>query len=180
MSYEKVYDFWFKELSGEDHFRKSDELDAQIGERFEVLLEQAKKGELHSWRDTPKGRLSEVILLDQFSRNIFRNSAKCFEADPLAVALAQIAVEQGDDESLTSEERMFLYMPFMHSESLLIHDDFAVPLFKSLGMEMTYDYEIKHRNIIEKFGRYPHRNEILGRTSTAEEVEFLTKPGSSF
>ena len=118
-------------------------------------------------------------MLDQFSRNVYRNTPKAFAQDPLALALAQEAIALGKDVELSPTQQSFLYMPFMHSESLLIHER-AVELFKAPGMENNYEFEIKHKVIIDRFGRYPHRNEILGRESTAEEIEFLTQPGSSF
>ena len=110
---------------------------------------------------------------------MFRGMSQQFAADPLALALAQEAVSLTMDEELTQEERGFLYMPFMHSESLKVHEQ-VLPLFEKNGIQSTLDYELKHKNIIERFGRYPHRNAILGRESTEEELTFLSQPGSSF
>ena len=118
-------------------------------------------------------------MLDQFSRNLFRNSPLAFTQDALALALAQEAISQGLDQQLRPEQRSFLYMPFMHSESPLIHQ-YALKLFEDLGNPINLDFEKKHKMIIDRFGRYPHRNPVLGRTSTAEEAEFLTQPNSSF
>ena len=118
-------------------------------------------------------------MLDQFSRNMFRDSPLAFAHNALALALAQEAVSAKADEALSPVERSFLYMPYMHSESLLIHE-IAVDLFQRNGIKGNLDFEIRHKAIIEKFGRYPHRNSILGRASTAEEIEFLKQPGSSF
>ncbi len=123
--------------------------------------------------------MAEIIVLDQFSRNIFRDKPEAFASDALALALAQEAIAAKADEQLKPIERSFLYMPFMHSESLAIHE-VAVGLFENNGIASNYDFEIKHKTIIERFGRYPHRNSILGRESTPEEIEFLTQPGSSF
>ncbi|MCW8832764.1 MAG: DUF924 domain-containing protein, partial [Colwellia sp.] len=126
-----------------------------------------------------QGRLAEIILLDQFSRNMYRDTPKSFAQDPLALALSQQAIQMGADKALTAVERSFLYMPFMHSESLLIHQQ-ACQLYKDNGIDSNYQFELKHLAIIERFGRYPHRNKILGRESTPAEITFLTQPGSSF
>ncbi|WP_260261091.1 DUF924 family protein [Vibrio intestinalis] len=176
---QQVLDFWFKELESKDWFVASDDIDALITQRFTPLLQQAAAAELFTWRSSAKGRLAEIIVLDQFSRNVYRNSAKAFSQDPLALALAQEAIALGLDKSLSAIEKSFLYMPFMHSESALIHQQ-AVVLFNQPGLEHNYDFELKHKAIIDRFGRYPHRNQILGRESSAEEIEFLTQPGSSF
>lgn len=174
-----VYDFWFNELSPQDWWKKDEQLDKEIADRFGATLQQAKACELWSWRATPQGRLAEVIVLDQFSRNIFRDTPEAFAADALALALSQEAIRIGADQELNADEKAFLYMPFMHSESLSIHEQ-AVALFDQAGMENNYNFELKHKAIIDRFGRYPHRNELLGRDSTAEEIEFLKTPGSSF
>ncbi len=174
-----VLDFWFNELEPKDWFVSSSELDKAITSRFGDLLKSAAQSELFTWRDSPQGRLAEIIVLDQFSRNIYRNTPKAFAQDPLALALAQEAISLGQDQELEAKQRSFLYMPFMHSESAIIHQQ-AVELFKVPGMENNYEFELKHKVIIDRFGRYPHRNDILGRVSSPEEVEFLTQPGSSF
>ena len=126
-----------------------------------------------------KGRLAEIIILDQFSRNMFRGNKLAFAADPLALALAQEAIAAGDDLKLAADERVFVYMPYMHSESRLIHA-VAERLFRENGPKNNYDFELRHKAIIDRFGRYPHRNAVLGRTSTEEELAFLAQPGSSF
>ena len=123
--------------------------------------------------------MAEIIVLDQFSRNLFRDSPAAFAQDALALALAQETVAQGLDLKLAPEQRSFLYMPYMHSESAKIHQ-IGLELFKQLGNPINLEFEQKHKVIIDRFGRYPHRNAVLGRTSTAEELEFLTKPNSSF
>ncbi len=171
--------FWFSETDRKLWFKKDHDFDQLLIKRFSNLHQQAARAELYSWRTTAEGRLSEIIVLDQFSRNMHRNSALAFASDPLALALAQEAVAQGDDQKLSPEERVFLYMPYMHSESLAIHD-VAIELFTELGIENNLDYEKRHRAIIETYKRYPHRNEVLGRESTAAEIEFLSTPGSSF
>jgi uncharacterized protein (DUF924 family) len=178
-NYNIVIDFWFKELTNKDWFIKNKLLDQQITQRFSGLLDRAVSCELFSWRSTALGRLAEILLIDQFSRNIYRNTPRAFRNDSLALALAQEAIAIQDDIKLTKIERSFLYMPFMHSESKLVHEQ-AVILFKSLNQPNNYDYELKHKAIIDRFGRYPHRNDILKRQSTDEEVLFLQTEGSSF
>ena len=118
-------------------------------------------------------------MLDQFSRNMFRDTAQAFATDALALVLAQEAVAAAADQQLPVQQRVFFYMPYMHSESLRIHDE-ALTLFSQPGLESNLDFEHRHRTILERFGRYPHRNAILGRDSSAAETAFLTQPGSSF
>lgn len=176
---EQVLQFWFEELTPQQWFAKSDGLDAKIKVRFTELLHSASQSELFTWRDTAEGRLAEIIVLDQFSRNIYRDTPQAFSQDPLALALAQEAVSVGADKLLSDQQKSFLYMPYMHSESKVIHEQ-AVKLFSQPGLEGNLDFELKHKVIIDEFGRYPHRNEILGRTSTPEEIGFLKRPNSSF
>lgn len=175
-----ILDFWFKEAGSKKWFEKDPAFDREIKERFADLLKQAAAAELYTWRTSAAGRLSEIIVLDQFSRNVYRDTAAAFAQDPIALALAQEAVAAGALEELHRlDERKFLLMPYMHSESKLIHVQ-AEKLFKEYTNEETYGFEIKHKVIIDRFGRYPHRNKILGRTSTAEEIKFLKQPNSSF
>ncbi len=174
-----IIQFWFEDISPSQWWQKSVAFDENIEERFGSLHKQAVSGELFSWRKTPQGRLAEIIILDQFSRNIFRDKPQAFFSDSMALALSQEAVDLRVDRNLSLVERSFLYMPYMHSESLLIHDE-ALKLFDIPGLENNYQFEIKHRDIIERFNRYPHRNAILGRESTKDELYFLTQSGSSF
>lgn len=174
-----VLKFWFSELTPQQWFVKNEALDLTIKKRFQLVHQQANAGELFEWRQTPQGCLAEVIVLDQFSRNIYRDSPNAFASDNLALVLAQEAITKGFDNELTPEQRSFLYMPYMHSESKAIHE-IAVTLFNQPELQNNYEFELKHKVIIDQFGRYPHRNEILGRESTAEEIEFLKQPGSSF
>lgn len=176
---EAVLKFWFEELEPKQWFVADEKFDQLVASRFGDLYQRAGHCELYLWRQTPKGRLAEIIVLDQFSRNIHRDSPLAFACDALALALAQEAIAQQVDKSLTPVENSFLYMPYMHSESLQIHE-IATQLFAAPGMENNYDFELKHKRIIERYGRYPHRNEILGRASTPDELEFLSQPGSSF
>lgn len=179
MDADTVIRFWFVELNSADWFRADPVLDRTIAERFGAVHAAAARCELHAWRATPHGRLAEILILDQFSRNICRGRPEAFAQDALALALAQTAVQAGAAAALAPVERAFLYMPYMHSESRLIHAE-AERLFAEPGLEVQLDFERRHRAIIERFGRYPHRNAILGRTSTPEEEAFLLEPGSSF
>lgn len=179
MALNSVNTFWFEELSQKDWFMKNEEVDLLIKTRFGELHKLASQNGLKSVRTSPKLRLAELIVLDQFSRNIYRGHPESFASDELALSLAKEAVSNGDDMKLSDLERKFVYMPYMHSESLEVHDE-AVRLFEKLGFEDSLKFEHAHRDIIVRFGRYPHRNEILGRQSTPEEIEFLSQPGSSF
>ena len=174
-----VLHFWFQEIQPAQWWKVDPAFDALVRTRFGALHEQARRCELFAWRATAEGRLAEVIVLDQFARNIHRGTPLAFAADPLALALAQEAVAAAADLQLPVEQRAFLYMPYMHSESVAIHA-VGEPLMKDRAPPGTHDFELKHQAIVERFGRYPHRNAILGRASTAEEQAFLTEPGSSF
>jgi len=177
--YRQIINFWFEEIEPVMWWKKDDGFDALLVERFSELHARAGRCELYAWRSQAEGRLAEIIVLDQFSRNMFRDSALAFANDALALALSQEAIACEADQALTAVQRSFLYMPFMHSESLQIHE-IAVELFRKNGIKSNLDFEFRHKAIIERFGRYPHRNEVLGRHSTAEEIEFLTEAGSSF
>lgn len=174
-----ILDFWFKEITPKQWWQKSSDFDQLIAHRFGELHQAATRCELYEWRNSAQGRLAEIIVLDQFSRNIYRDQPQAFASDNLALILAQEAVSKKADLELNPTERAFLYMPYMHSESLMIHE-VAVNLFKQPGMENNFEFELKHKAILDRFGRYPHRNVILGRDSTAEETKFLNEPGSSF
>ena len=171
MNYKQVLDFWFDPENKEFWFSKSDEFDLELEEKFGHTLQQAMQCELWTWRETAEGRLAEIIVLDQFSRNLFRDHPASFAQDPLALSLAQEAVRLDLDQQLAPDQRCFMYMPFMHSESKIIHAQ-ALQLFEALSNPINLDFELKHKTIIDRFGRYPHRNQILERESTPEEVEF--------
>ena len=175
----EILRFWFEEIEQSKWWIKDPQFDEMISERFADVHRAANCCELSHWRTTSKGRLAEIIVLDQFSRNIFRGKPQSFTSDPLALALAQEAISVGADVSLNQSQRNFLYMPFMHSESLIIHN-VAVQLYTDNGVQTSLDFELKHRDIIEEFGRYPHRNFILDRISTQVELEFLSQANSSF
>lgn len=179
MQYTEVLNFWFEELNPKDQFAKNDQVDQTIRERFLPTVEAALRGELFAWRENGLGRLAEIIVLDQFPRNVFRNSPRSFAGDPIALTLAQEAVRLKVDQTLETRQRAFLYMPYMHSESALMHE-IALKLFNQPGLEENFRFEKLHKKIIDQFGRFPHRNQLLGRNSTPEEIEFLKTPGSSF
>ena len=179
MNYQDVISFWFEEIESKNWWMKNKEFDQVIRKRFMPVHSKAIRCELFEWRDEPLGRLAEIILLDQFTRNIFRDSPISFAFDALALALSQEAIHAKADVSLSQNQKIFLYMPFMHSESSEIHSK-AIELFSVEGLENNLEFERKHKEIIDRFGRYPHRNAILGRRSTEEEEEFLKQPGSSF
>ena len=176
---EKVLEFWFSVLTPKDWFAKNETLDKKISDLFLETYNSACRGELFAWRKTIEGRLAEIIVLDQFSRNIFRDDPRAFQFDSLALTLSQEASLKPEVKELPLGKKAFLYMPFMHSESLIVHEQ-AVILFSEPGLENNLDFEHRHKKIIEQFGRYPHRNVILGRESTVEEIDFLKGPGSSF
>lgn len=179
MQAQDILHFWFEELTARQHFVKDAALDDTIRSRFGATLEAAARCELFAWRATPEGRLAEIVVLDQFSRNVYRDTPSAFAQDALALALAQELVASGLDGILPTAQRVFAYMPYMHSESALVHTQ-AVALFSQPGMEDNLDFELRHKAIIDRFGRFPHRNAILGRTSSAQELAFLREPGSSF
>lgn len=195
---EDILYFWFGNLTSDDQmpqeksemwFKKSAETDQTIKDRFQAELIEATQGETESWQSTPRGTLALIILLDQFSRNIYRETPKSFAQDPQALALALKGIEKGIDAALRPVERIFLFMPLMHSEQLA-HQEQCIQLFEKLEAEVpqaikemakaSLDFAHRHKEIIEKFGRFPHRNDILGRTSTEAEKAFLLQPGSRF
>jgi len=174
-----VIQFWFEEVTPAQRFRKDPAFDQLIHDRFGLLHTRASRCELADWRESPLGSLAEIIVLDQFSRNMFRDTPLAFAWDSLALALAQELVRRGQDHALSAPQKAFAYMPYMHSESAEIHRT-ALALFSQPGLESNLDFEIRHKEIIDRFGRYPHRNTILGRESTPEELSFLEQPGSGF
>lgn len=183
---EDVLDFWFGGVAGNDFtsrkdvwFGKDDAFDAAIRARFGALYEDAARGRLAGWAENARGARALVIVLDQFPRNMFRSTAGAFATDATALATAKRAIDRGFDLSLRPVERLFLYLPFEHSESLADQER-SVALIRALGDPKTRDYAERHRAIITRFGRFPHRNAVLGRSSTPEELAFLSEPGSSF
>jgi uncharacterized protein (DUF924 family) len=188
---EAVLDFWFGPpgsaefgLARPAWFAKDDAFDAEIRARFGALIERALRGELDAWAAAARPALAQIILLDQFTRNAFRGTPRAFAGDARALAAASAMVGARQDETLPPFMRGFVYLPFEHAESMAMQDE-AVRLFGRLAGDSPeqagmLDYAHRHRTVIERFGRFPHRNEILGRRSTAEEIAFLRQPGSGF
>lgn len=174
-----ILNFWFSEIVPAQWWRKDPRFDAMVAERFGDIHGAASAGELFGWRTDAPGRLAEILVLDQFSRNMYRDQPSAFIADRQALILAQEAIAASAVEQLPPDRASFLLLPIMHSESLLIHDAYAA-WFTRPGFENTLDSERQHRQILERFGRYPHRNAILGRVNSVEETAFLQQPGSSF
>ena len=186
-----VLDFWFLPpdhpgygQSRVEWFRKDDAFDARIAERFGALIDAAIDGGLRDWEATPHGALARIIVLDQLTRNVHRGTARAFAGDAQALALAISLTQDGLDQQLAPVLRAFVYLPFEHAEDLAMQAR-AVELFQLLsqaqpGFESMLDYAQRHQEVIARFGRFPHRNAILGRVSTPQEVEFLRQPGSSF
>jgi uncharacterized protein (DUF924 family) len=187
----RVLEFWFgvpgSAVHGSDRpewFRKDAAFDAAIREGFGAAIEQALRGELETWAATPESALAQVLLLDQFTRNAFRDTPRAFAGDARALAAARAMVGTRQDETLAPLRRVFVYMPFEHAEGIAMQDE-AVRLCARLAAEAPetasfLDYAQRHRAIVQRFGRFPHRNAILGRRSTAEELDFLKQPGSGF
>lgn len=171
--------FWFEQTDPASWWKADPAFDARVRERFTDVLDSAARGECFGWRGDARGRLAEIVVLDQFSRNIHRGTPAAFAQDPMALALAQEAVARGCHRELELPMRHFLLLPYMHSESRLIHRD-AEALYREFGDASGLDFELRHKAIVDRFGRYPHRNDILGRTSTPQEIEFLAQPGSRF
>ena len=176
---QQVLSFWFGDLDYNAWFTKSDATDALCRDRFLHVYEELAAAPAETALSSPQRALATVVVLDQFPRNMFRGSPKAFAADPFAREVALRAVTCGFDQKFGLHERAFLYLPFEHSEQLADQER-SVALFTALGDADYTKYAIAHRDIIARFGRFPHRNAVLGRTSTAEEIEFLTQPGSSF
>lgn len=174
-----VLAFWFDELKPEQQFAKDDAVDAAIRTRFGELHQRLSAHVPDDWTGNPQGLLAAVIVLDQFSRNLHRDDPRAFQNDAVALNLARLALKRGDDTLLSEAERQFLYMPFMHSEDA-DDQDRCVELMDEIGNAQAADFARQHKAIIDRFGRFPHRNEALGRETTVEEAAFLTQPGSSF
>lgn len=186
-----VLDFWF----GAEHtpefgtlraewFRKDPAFDAAIAGRFGAQVELALCGELTDWETQPAGALARILLLDQFTRNLFRDTAQAFAGDALALKAARTLVDAGQDAALRPEQRVFAYLPFEHSEDMAMQEE-SMRLFTRLAAEAPalagyLDYAHRHHVVVARFGRFPHRNEALGRASTSEELAFLQEPGSRF
>jgi uncharacterized protein (DUF924 family) len=169
---QEIIEFWFTEPVNQQWFNSTQALDDQIRESYESLWEQAASGALDDWRKSPEGCLALVIILDQFPLNMFRGEAKSFSTEQQAVTVTKHALEQGLDQPIPRDQVAFLYMPLMHSESLADQDQ-SVSCFEASGLQYNLEFARHHREIVRRFGRFPHRNEILGRESTPEEREWL-------
>ena len=188
---QRVLNFWFGPLGSAtdgqqraEWFRKDEAFDAQIREGFGTLIEQALAGGLRDWDREPYGALARLVLLDQFTRNTFRGTARAFAGDALAREAALALIERGGDRALSTVQRVFVYLPLEHAEDMALQQR-SVELFEALAtedarLESTADYARRHREVIARYGRFPHRNAALGRTSTADEVAYLAQPGSGF
>ncbi len=174
-----ILDFWFSDEAVPLHFRVMPEFDAAVSRRFCSLHERAAKGRLASWTATSQGALGLIILLDQFSRNMFRQTPRAFATDAQACEISRKAIKAGFDKLLLRDHAVFMYMPFMHSEDLSTQE-VSVDLYTGLGVAESLRFAKAHRDIIARFGRFPHRNNILNRESTVSEAEFLRQPNSSF
>ncbi|KJH71168.1 DUF924 family protein [Aliterella atlantica] len=187
---DEILEFWFGAPNLPDYgkersfwFTKNLDFDKELSDRFLPIYTQAATGELDSWQDSPQSCLALLLLLDQFPRNMFRGTPQSFATDTKALAVANNAVAKGFDRDLLPVQRWFIYLPFEHSENLADQKR-CVDLFATLRGDpdsaRTIDYALRHKSVIERFGRFPHRNKILGRKTTPEEAEFLKQPGSSF
>ena len=182
---EEILEFWFNEAGPLKWFQQDDAFDQSVSKRFEKINQEARRGSLDFWKKTPIGCLALIIILDQFSRNIYRKSALAWSTDFYAIMLSRMAINREYDKEFDFEKRKFLYMPFMHSENL---DDqkYSLILFKKLAREWgeegneTLKFALRHHDIIASFSRFPHRNDTLNRKSTNSEIEFLKEPLSSF
>lgn len=174
-----VLSFWFDELGPDGWFRKDPAVDETIRARFEILYEVLAGWPVVDALTSPERALATVLVLDQFPRNLFRGSAQAFATDALACDVARGAIAKGFDASIDKSRRLFLFLPFEHSEDPADQIR-SVELISSLGDANLADWAVRHKAVIDRFGRFPHRNAILGRVSTADEVAFLTEPGSSF
>ena len=182
MSYKdikSVLTFWFDECEPKDWFKKNEDFDNTIRTRFKSLIEQALNNVLDLWATNPEGSLALILLLDQFTRNIYREDKKSFAGDKKALQISSKCVQENYLSLSPQEWCHFMLIPMMHSENLYIQNQ-VLPLFKQYTSSHTYNFALKHQKIIKKFGRFPHRNKILCRLSTEEELNFLMKPGSSF
>jgi uncharacterized protein (DUF924 family) len=174
-----VLDFWFGEVAPEKHFARDAALDAEIAGRFAVLRDDVLHENAAGWSDHPDTMLAAIILLDQFSRNIHRDTSQAYAADPLALRLTQEAIARGWDEAIDAERRAFLYMPLMHAEDSAVQREGAA-CFARLGDPENLQYAHEHAAAIERFGRFPSRNAALGRASTPEELAWLSQPGAGW
>jgi uncharacterized protein (DUF924 family) len=176
---DEVLKFWFEELAPEDWYKRDAARDAEVTQRFGSLYEKLKAAVPPDWLMSPRGFLAAILVLDQFPRNMFRDDPRAFATDAEALALSKRAIAEGLDLKLPPAERAFVYLPFQHSE-VLADQARSLDLFTALGAPLNLDFARRHHAVIERFGRFPHRNAVLGRASTEQELAFLQQPGSSF
>ncbi len=178
---QEVIKFWFEESAPAQWFQKDESFDTEIRERFFVTYEMAKKNLCSGWTSDADGVLALCLVLDQFPRNMFRDDAKAYATDAKILSIVKEALHKGFDQILPPEKRRFIYMPFMHSENIADQTR-SVELFEKMkdAEPLSYEYALKHLEVIKKFGRFPHRNKDLGRDSTTEELEYLSLPGAGF
>lgn len=169
---QQIIDFWYSPAIKQHWFNSTPEIDQQIREQYQTLWQQAQAGQLDSWQQSPQGCLALVILLDQFPLNMFRGKAEGFATEQQAVAICKQAIQQGLDKQLEKPQLGFLYMPLMHSENRA-DQDLSISKFTEAGLPDNLHFAQHHREIVQRFGRFPHRNAILGRESTAEEIAYL-------
>ena len=174
-----IIDFWFQECKPKDWFKKDKKFDLLIEQRFLKLVENALQNKLKFWKKSIDGSIALILLLDQFTRNIFRDNAKSFSGDQIALAITFNCIDAGHLEVVNEPKRQFILVPMMHSEILDIQEK-SLPLFKKYTNQRVYQFALRHRNVIKRFGRFPHRNKILDRLSSQQEIKFLEEPGSSF
>ncbi len=175
----KILDFWFVECHPSQWFKKDEKFDKLLASLFKVDVEKALIGALSHWTNSEEGIQALILLLDQFTRNIFRNQPRSFSGDPVALSLSFLTVQRNFLMKSNNERCHFMLMPMMHQEDLVVQNQ-SLPLFKKFTSKKAHQAAIKHRNVIKIFGRFPHRNSILGRISTDKELEFLKKPGAKF
>lgn len=175
----EVLAFWFEDHGDGDWWDRSDAFDQAVRDRFAETLERARRSELWQWRRTPKGRLAEIIVLDQFSRQLFRDQSEAFALDPLALALAQELVGREPFDDFSVDERAFALIPFMHSESMTVQDE-GVSLFERWTSDHYAGFARAHRDVVARFGRFPMRNAALGRASTEEERRYVEENEKAF
>ena len=174
-----VLKFWFKECKPIQWFKKDEIFDGIIEKKFSFLVKETLKGKFNDWKESPEGCVALIIILDQFTRNIFRNESSSFSGDKMALEISYLCLRKGYIENSEPDWRHFMLIPMMHSEDINIQNE-SLPLFEKFTNQKVYNFAVKHRDIIYKFNRFPHRNKILGRKSTEEEITFLKQPGSSF
>jgi uncharacterized protein (DUF924 family) len=176
----EILRFWFEETESERRFKKDPVLDETIRIRFGALHARAEAGGCAHWAETAEGALALLVLLDQFSRNLFRDSPRAFACDPAARAVAERAIARGFDMAVPADRRMFFYLPFEHNEDLADQERCCRLVRERIGDAKSIDFTERHREVIARFGRFPHRNKALGRTSTSAEEEYLGQPGAGF